>query len=211
MKPVNLKTLAAIGAVALGVSLSSGAVWAAAYELDSGNPVTVNVTADVLQTVDVAVTANIDFGNIGIKQDPLDTATLVMAPDGTMTEDVAGPARIVIDDGDTPVLGLIDLTLAFPDTDIHVDYGNPIDLDCAACLTSPVLTLVDVLDNMTLAAALANGTGVQQGSFAQEGIGTTTAGGALSWNIGATIETVADPAPYETGSYVGSFDMLLSY
>jgi hypothetical protein len=212
MKPVNLKTLAAIGAVALGVSLSSGAVWAAAYELDSGDTFNVTVTADVMQTVQIDVLQNVDFGQIGIHQDGVDTATITMDPDGTVSEDVVGPARIVIDDNDTPLAATVDLTAAFPDTDIHVTYTHVADLNCAACLSGPPdLALDDVADSMVAAAALTLGTGVQQGSFAQEGIGTTTALGELSWEIGATISTIAGALPYETGTYVGSFDMELSY
>lgn len=213
MTSFNLKNIATVSAVALCFGLSSGTAWSAAYELDSGNAVNVTVTAEVLQTVDVTVAANVNFGNIGIHQDAADTAQLVMDPLAAVTEDLAGPARMVTDDNSTPVAGDIDLTGGFPDTDIHVTYTHNADLACIdpSCALSNDLTLVDVQDSMVAAAALTNGTGVQQGDFATEGIGTTTAGGLLSWQIGATIETVAGAQPYETGTYVGSFDMTLSY
>ncbi len=217
MKPYRLNKLAAISAVALCVGLSSGTAWSAAYELDSGTAIQVDVTADVLQTSDVTVTTDIDFGNIGIKQDNVDTATLVMAPDGTVTEDTAGDARIVTDDTDTPVAGQIDVTGAFQNTDIHVVYQNLVDLTCATCSgAQPDLLLVGLLDNMANGAALAPGTGVQQGGWSAglpvEGIGTTDNAGALRFTIGATIETDETvAAPYETGNYAGSFEMLLSY
>lgn len=213
MKLINFKSMVAVSAVALSFAMSAGPAMAAAYELDSGDPVNVLVTADVLQTVDVDVAQDIDFGNIGIKQDAADTATLVMAPDGSITEDLAGPARAVIDDNDTPLPASIDLTGGFPDTDIHVLYTDAVDLNCAGCLASEDLLLTDVLDSMLPAAVLTAGTGVQQGSLlaATEGIGTTTNAGDLSWEVGATITTVASANPYETGAYAGSFNMYLSY
>lgn len=208
----KLGRLATVSAIALGFSVSAGQVWAAAYELDSGVVLPVNVGADVLETVDVVVT-DAAIGNIGVHQDKTgaDTATLVMAPDGTITEDVAGPARIVHETG-TGTAAQVVLTAAFPTTDIYATYSNPVDLNCALCALSPDFTLVDVLDDMDNPNGGAGpGTGVAAGTLAGDGQATTDANGALTWNIGVTIETIASANYYETGAYAGSFDMILSY
>lgn len=213
----RLTRMAVVSAVALGAAAYSGSAWAAAYELDSGVAVNVPVTAHVLQTVDVTVTQDIDFKDIGIHQDKVgaDTATSTMTPAGVVSEDAGvaeGDARFVTDSGDVPEPAIITLTGAFPTTNIHVDYVLNTSLTCAACgAGTPVLTLTNVADNLSAAPGPAVGTGVQGGNFATNGIGTTTAGGALTWNIGATLTTVASANDYETGNYNGSFDMYLSY
>lgn len=215
MKFANSKILA-VGAVAIGLSLTAGNVFAAAYELDSGTAIPVSVTATVDQSSDVTVTRPINFGTIGIKQDATDTATVTLDPTSSaVSEDLAGAARIVTDSSATaPTAGIITVTGAFPDTDIHVVYRNPVNLTCALCaIGNPNLALTEVRDNMVLAAALTLGTGVQQGalSTSTEGIGTTTPAGLLTFGLGATITTIAGATPYASGAYVGSVEMLLSY
>lgn len=212
MKLTKLQRLATVSAVALGVAAYSGTVHAAAYELDSGADINITVTADVMQTVAVTVTNNVSTGDVGIKQDAADTAQLVMAPDGTITEDLAGPARFVEDPSDAQQPAVITLTGAFPSTDIYVNYDPNADLDCVPCVNSGVITLTDVTDDLGAGGPASGiGTGVAAGNFATEGQATTDANGALTWNIGVTLTTVASANYYETGAYVGSFDMNLSY
>lgn len=209
----NLRTLAGVSAVALTLALNGSPVRAAGYEMDSGTAINVPFDAQVLETVTVNTT-NMAFGNVAVEQDPIQTATLVMAPSGVITQSLAGPARFVADSVGN-LAATVTLTAAFPNTAIFVDYQTPVDLACGACGASPKLTLIKVTDNLNAPTLGVGGVAtvldVLVPGNTVEGNGTTTAGGALTWAIGASIRTVASVNPYATALYTGSFDMVLSY
>src|ERR1043166_4485618 len=93
----NIRKQFAASAVVLTSLLVSGPAGAVAYEMDGGTALTIDVDAAVLQTVTVNIT-NANFENIAAASDAVDTATLVMAPDSTITDDTAGAASIISDD-----------------------------------------------------------------------------------------------------------------
>jgi hypothetical protein len=210
----NLKILAGASAVALTLALNSSPLRAAGYEMDSGTAIPIPFDTTVLETVTVNTT-NLAFGNVAVHQDTVGTADLVISPLGVITQSLVGPARFV-SDGVGKAAATVTLTAAFPSTDIYVDYNTPVNLSCALCVgPPPVLNLIKVTDNLnapptgvghtaTLLDVLVPGNTV-------EGRGTTTAGGALTWDIGATIRTTPSATYYSTGLYTGSFDMILSY
>ena len=66
----------------------------------------------------------------------------------------------------------------------------------------PALTLDDVTDNLTIPGSSTGPT---------QGIEATSNLGALTWNIGITISTVNSANLYETGTYSGTFDMIVTY
>lgn len=200
MKLNKLAKLASVSAIALGCAYAAPANAApVAFELDSTTTVAVNAAVD--NTVNVVITA-VDLTTIGATSDAVDTATLTMAPGGAITEDIAGDAHIVSDDG-TGTPGNIAITGAFATTDLFVDYFNPVDLNCGACANGPPdFTLSEVTDDLATPSVL---------STATTGKGTTDNAGALAWNIGVSIQTQASANRYETGAYAGSFDMIVAY
>ena len=211
MKLSTFKRLATVSAIALGMSHYSGPAFAAAYEMDPAVPLTIPVTAAVDNTTDVAFTA-VNFQNVGVTSDAVDTADLVMAPDGTITDDIGagvggtGEAHIVSDDN-TGLAGQINLTVAFPNTTIFVYYSNLVNLTCALCAGgNPDLILEKVQDNLATPGSFTKST-----STSVTGKGVTAPGGTLTWDIGATIRTLATATRYETGAYAGSFDLVLTY
>ena len=200
----NVKKLATVSAVALGLAWS-GSAYSAPFEMDL-NTLTVNVNATVDNTADLVVT-DLDFETIGVTSDPVDTAEMTLNPDNTITEEF-GPglgtapneAHIVSDD-DTGTAGVATLSAALPNSDIFVYYSNLINLTDGA---APDLVLASVQDNLATP-------GSWDGTTLVVGIGTTNGTGDLVWNIGATIETEATASQYDSNVYTGTFDVYLTY
>ncbi len=202
MKLNRLKVLATVSAVALSVAYTSGQAWAQpTYDLDSGTAIVVDVTAGVDNTVDLAV-VDMDFGNIGVTSDAVDQATMVLSTAGAITEDTAGAAHLVSDDN-TGTAGSLAITNAFPTQEIYVDYSNPTALACALCAApNPTLAIVEISDDLTTPGNLS---GPVTGNEA------TSAGGALTILLGASIQTEATADNYLTGAYAGSFEVRMAY
>lgn len=200
----HMKKLATVSAVALGVA-AAGPAWAANYDLDSGTPIAITVGATVDNTVSVTVANNMNFQNIGVTSDAADTATLVMAPDGSITDDVAGAARMISDDS-TGQQAQIEVDNAFPTAVIHVTYTIASNLIEDAA--DPDLVLSNILDNLD---APAKGTGGTAGTTATEGTATTTAGGELDFAIGASLSTQSTALAYDSNAYTGGFNMYMAY
>lgn len=212
MKTISLKKLAAVSAIALTIGLSAQTASAAQFEMDGATPYTANVTAGVDNTADLVVT-DVAFGVIGVTSDAVDTADLIMDPAGAITDDLgagvggAGEAHIV-SETNTGTPGVATLSAGLANTQVFVYYRNLVDLTCGACLApgNPDLVLEQIQDNLATPGSYTKST-----ATSVTGIGTTDATGALSWNIGATIQTVATANPYETGTYSGKFDIMLTY
>ncbi len=143
MNLTNLTKMAVIGAFALGLAVyvspskADDFTTAGPYELDSDNPITIVVGAQVNELVQVQTT-EMKFGVIGIHQDKTTNtkATLVMDPtDGTLTDSSAGADARIVADTDTgvsflPAAASVAITGAFPAAVIYVHYQNVIDLTC---------------------------------------------------------------------------------
>lgn len=211
MKSMNLKNLAAVSAVALTIGLYANTASSAPFEMDGSTPFTANVTAAVDNTADLAVT-DIDFGTLGATSDAVDTAEIVLDPSSSaITDDIgaglggAGEAHLVSQtNSGTPGVATF---AGLNNTLVFAYYSNLVDMDCALCTGgNPNLRLEKISDNMAVP-----GSYTKTGAVSVTGIETTTAGGALIWEIGATIQTLATAAQYETGAYAGTFDIMLTY
>ena len=199
MKLNKLAKLATVSALALGAAYQVGVTPALAYEMGTTQVVVVNATVDNTITLTANPAAT---GAIGVTGDAVDTATMVLAPNDAITEDIAGAAHLVSDTG-LGTAAKITVTAAFPTQNLYVSYSNPVNLNCGLCAPgTPDLALVDVLDDMTIPG---NISGPAQGIEATDNVG------ALAWNIGVTISTIASPNLYLTGAYAGSFDMIVTY
>lgn len=202
MALTKLQKLAGVSAVALGVAIAASDGWSASYTAGSGNAFTVPVTATVSNTINVTNTTALAIGTIGVSGDATDTATLVLAANGTITDDSAGPARIIAQAA-TGQQGVIDITGGFANTDLNVDMGNPVNLNCGACTgTQPDFALTDAVTSLATPGNLSGPTTAQ---------GTFSGTGTLSFNYGVTITTIASANAYEDGSYAGSFDFFFAY
>lgn len=211
MRTINLKKLAAVSAIALTIGLSAQTASSAPFEMDGATPYTANVTAAVDNTADLAIT-DIAFGTIGATSDAVDTASLTLNPTtNSITDDVgagvggAGEAHLV-SETNTGTAGVATFA-GLANTLVFAYYSNLVDLDCALCTGgNPVLTLEQIQDDMATPGSYTKST-----ATSVTGIETTDGVGALVWNIGATIQTVATAAQYETGTYAGTFDVMLTY
>lgn len=199
----KLQKLAGVSAVALSVAVAASESWSAAYTAGSGNPFTVNASATVNNTITVTETTALDFGNIGALNDAADSATMVMAATGAVTDDTTGPALLVHSTG-TGTPGTVDVTAAFPSTNLTVDMGNPVNLTCGLCGAGTAdFSLDDVVTDLATPGSLAGATAA---------VGTTDGVGALTINYGMTISNIISATNvYNDGVYAGTFDFFFTY
>jgi len=221
-RPLNLRKftrLMTCSALALGLVAYAGAAKAVPYELDSGVPITITATAHMLETVTASVTQNPHIGSIGVHQDPVAISTLTLNTNGTLTALNPGNARIAVDSASVqpPKNAIVQITAAFPTTNIYSTYATPSNLHCAGCsVTNPDFTLFDVMDDNAAGHpdnGLSPGVGVVNGDFATSTSGQqlTDIAGSAFFAIGAVIKTQPGAHYYETGSYVGNINLTLSY
>ena len=217
---MNIKSfgkIAAVSAIAMMAAMHASGVIAAPVQI--GDPVQVDITATVENTIDVAVTEPVRFGIIGSmnSQTVTDDAQASVAPDDTTTSDpgtgygTASPASIVFSPADAASVGAadVDITAAFFNTTLYVTYDTCADL---AGPGAPVFELIGIEDNLTVPNAHdCTAVAATLGSYTF-GSGTTDGTGALSFNIGATIQTDgSSDAAYPDGAYTGSVQMYVTY
>lgn len=222
MKTRSIIKLAAFGALALGVAFNVSPA-KAQIDFDAGVPNTVEINAAVDNTISAAVVEP-DFGNLGVvaSQTPGEQAVLVLLPAGTLdvTGAVDGDSRIMSGGGEAE--GEIDIGVggAFPTTPVYVTYSAPVDLVCAICAPgNAALEIFEVTDNLAGGGGCTGGltAGVLDTvTPANDAVGceTTIGDGSLSFEIGVTIATADGNAVrpvYETGTYLGSVDVLIEY
>jgi hypothetical protein len=219
-----LKKMAAVSVIALGVaSYSTSGI--AQVTIDSGDVVPMDVTATILNTIDIGATA-LDFGTIAVIPKAGDQATAVVAVNNAFTGTTVGAgfdsvddARIVRDTASTPLAAVVTVE-AFPTTELDFAYGNVIDLTLDGLGVGPALEIIALADNLGNPTGLPGGVGGggasanggwTVGAGSTDGIGRTNADGDLVFRIGGTIETPADATPFPDGTYQGSFDLTVSY
>lgn len=216
MNTKSFTKIAAVSAIAMMAAMHAAGVVAAPVQI--GDAVQVDITATVENTIDVAVTNPVRFGQIGAMNSltAADIATASVAPDDTLADDpgtgygTADQASIVFDPGDVANTGAadVDITAAFENTDLFVTYDTCVDL---AGPGAEVFNLISIQDNLPTANSHNCATPAAFGAYTF-GSGTTDGTGALSFNIGAVIETdgTADTA-YTDGAYTGSVQMYVTY
>ncbi len=205
MNPRKLVMMATVSAVALGMAFHADSALAAAFDLDDDIAV-IDADAAVDNTVDLTITNNLNFQNIGVTSHATDTASLVMSAAGAITDDL-GPgvgteAHIISDDG-TGQQAVITIANAFASADLFTYYSNLVNLSDGS---APDLVLAVVQDDLATAGSF-----TATGAVQVVGREQTTAGGGLVINIGATLTTQATASPYNTGAYDGAFDLVVSY
>lgn len=216
---MNIKSfgkIAAVSAIAMVAAMHAAGVVAAPVQI--GDPVQVDITATVENTIDVTVTNPVRFGQIGAmnSQTAADTATARVAPNDALTDDpgtgygTASQASIVFDPGDVANTGAadVDITGAFANTDLYVTYDTCADL---AGPGAEVFVLHSIQDNLPTPNSHDCTAAAAYGTYTF-GSGTTDGAGALSFNIGATIDTDgSSDAAYTEGAYTGSVQMYVTY
>lgn len=207
MNKQNFRKYAAISAVALGIAYA-GAAYAAAVQIGTAVPVTVDVQVE--NSIDVVVTQNIDFKKVGAISDTTDVATMVMSTTGTITEDPgtgyggADPAALVADPTDTPEPGIITVSSAFQNTELYVTYQTVVD----PINSGRSFNIAQITDDLATPSVY-DGTTDTMTTIGHE---TTDGSGGLVFNIGMTIETDTTGATaYADGVYAGSFEIVFSY
>lgn len=207
MKTRISNVMAGLGAVALGLAFAPGS--ASAATIQSGGSQTVTAQTTVNNAMSITVT-DLAFGTFGTKSDGSNTATGTVATNGTFSTTSAGGTAAVIDAGLGDHSASTITVTALPATKIYVDYGSVVNMKDASTGTY-TLTVDNINDNL---ATPTTGTGGTSGSWIggsnTEGNATTTAAGALTFNIGASFTTNAT-STYPSDTYAGSFAVTLSY
>jgi hypothetical protein len=215
--------LATVSIFALGMAFSAAPANAQTV-FESATPETININA-VVQNAISATVVEPDAGTLGVLAStaPGEAAQLTIDPDGTIdtANAIDGESRIVSDGSALPGSITVAAGDAFNDTAIYITYETGVDLNCAVCVASEDIELIEVTDDLNLApgtacpatTAVAAVLDVDTPTSTQ-GCGTTSATGELVVNIGYTIATVDGNATrpvYEDGVYVGTFDAIVEY
>lgn len=211
----SMKMLTALGVVIFGVSAVAGHAIA---QSNMGDQEVIGVDATVDNSYTIAIT-DIDFDVIGASDWTTGTAaTASVTPAGTTTETAGdgwagtNPSFIVFEDPTAVTEGVVAITAAFANTNIYVSYDNCVNLTDG----TQNFVVTRVWDNLNTPVL---GTGVTMGDYdcvadthTAIGVGETTAGGALTFNVGVEIAVpqAADTA-YANAAYAGSVDMILHY
>lgn len=215
---MNFKKFAMVGASALVIAMYSGTASAqTAYTFDAGVAETLDIRAEVDNTINADIT-DPHMGTWGVIRSNAagEQAVLVLNFDGTQAGSSSGAAD-AIEGGGLNAAGLVEITGAFPTTPITVTLSAPVDLVCGACAgSSPFLDLYRIEADLLNVVVGTDGTAnsvIDQVTPANNAVATATTDGtgALSFNIGARARTTVGSVPYETGSYAGTYDMILEY
>lgn len=185
-------------------------------DFDPANPVQLDIWAEVANTI-VADVMPPETGTWGVIRSnvPGEHALLTLNPGGTQSSTNSGGARAV--QGGAPgSAGGVVINGAFPLTPINITLQTAVDLVCAACTVgNPVLELIIVTAELTPPLIGTAGTDPVLDVLVPAnnviGQATTNAMGTLSMNFGATMRTTIGPTPYETGTYIGTFDLIMEY
>lgn len=219
MKLRSFGKIAAVSAVALMASMHAAGVFAAPVTIQIGAPVTVPINATVANSIKVAVTP-IQFGQVGSMNSTAvgDVATATITPTGTKTESggtgygTAGQASLIFNPGSTIVAApsTVAVTAAFKTTALYVTYDTCVNLTSPA--GSQTFKVKSIADDLTTPGGITDCTVARALGTYNFGTGTTDAAGALTFHVGATIQTDGSTnTAYENGAYTGSVNMYITY
>jgi hypothetical protein len=209
--------LASFGGVALGLVLYAGN--ANAVPVQSGDPTTVDINAEVFNTINVTTTT-LDFGTIAALGKIADRATATVAPGAAVLTDDPGAgfadARIAADSGNPPATSQVTL-VAVANTPLFIDYAFNTDLVEGG--SGNTIRLSHIADNLLTPDTGVGGTSGNldravfgPGPATNQGTATTDNTGTLVFHIGGSITTDnAADLVYANGAYTGQFDMTVSY
>ena len=171
------------------VALSAGIVFAASDA--KAETAGTNITATVQNAFNLTETQALGFGTIVAINHATDTSTLVIDTAGTPTFNNPGSARLV-----EVVAGqqaIFDITGAAPTTALTLTAPGPVTLVCGACSSSQEDFTVNAFTDDVAGAP------------------TTDAAGAVTFNMGATLSTIASANVYEDGLYSGAYTVTVDY
>lgn len=178
-----------------------------------GVPTPVAVDAVMNNSFSITVT-DLDFGAVALTSRTGETGELVMDTDGTF--DVSGntdPIARIAPRDPAGQQGTVAVAAGLPDTLLSVRYVNVQNLVCVAgCAgANPEIVVARIGDDMPDQAGAWSVDDADPDGDAVPGQGMTDAGGAITFNIGATLRTADTNDPYQSGTYEGSFDVILEY
>ena len=205
---------AIIGAYVLLVALNPLPA-RAQTNFEAGTPETLDITADIQNTITAAVTPpNLAPWGVIRSPTPGENARLVLTPAGTQNGVQDGAANAVEGGVGTP--GAFQVTGAFPNTPVNVTFSNPVDLVCALCtVTNPVLELIEITAELTPPFVGVAGVDAVLDDLVPAnnvvGNALTDGTGDMTFYIGVVLQTTVGVDPYETGTYAGTFEALLEY
>lgn len=217
MKQKSTQRIVALGVLALGLLAHAKTGHAAAVPYQMGEATQITLSGQVENTVNITVTPP-DLGTFsatGTVGGAADTATGVILPTAanSYTSDTgSGPytansASLVWSPADQPNRGTVVIGGAHATSDVFVAYHSPTVLQIGGAGTG--FTIVRITDDLTTPSLYNNVSGTPT---ITPGRGTTSAGGALTFNIGLSIRTDStEVGEYQEGVYTGTFDMTMTY
>lgn len=188
--------------------------WAAPENIDNGVPTTIPVEARMDNNFAVDVT-DVDIGTIAAINASGETATLTIAPNGTLDETTgnAGSRARLVSNGNDANPGTLDIAGGLTDQLVTIRYGNMQNLTCVSGCTGtpPALIIAAITDDSADQAASWSVDDATPDASATPGQFTTSGTGSATVNIGISIRTDGSGTPYPSGTYEGSFDVTLEY
>lgn len=181
--------------------------------ISPGVPVQVPVAAVMNNSFAITVT-DIDFGTVALSSRSSETGELVMDTDGTFdTSGNTDPVARIAPRDAAGQQGIVAVGGGLPDTALFVRYSNVQNMVCVAgCVgANPEIVVARIGDDMPDQAGAWSVDDADPDGDAVPGQGMTDGGGAITFNIGATLRTADTNDPYQSGTYEGSFDIILEY
>ena len=150
-----------------------------------------NITATVLNAFTFVETTPLAFGTFVAIIDATDTSTLVIDVAGVHSYNNPGNARLVAVTAGSQ--GVFDVTAAAPTTALVLTFPAAVTLVCGACgAGTEDFTVNGFVDDVA-------------------GAPTTDGAGAVTFNVGATLNTIASANTYNDGSYTGAYTITVNY
>jgi hypothetical protein len=179
------KTLTTTAVVALATGIIFGATSAKAETAGT------SITATVANAFTLVETTPLAFGSLVAINHAVDTSTLVIDTAGIHTYNNPGNARLVQVTAGTQ--GVFDITGAAPTTALVLTMPAPVTLNCGTCgAGTEDFTVNTFTDNVA-------------------GAPTTDGAGAVTFNVGATLNTIASANAYNDGPYSGLYTITVNY
>lgn len=182
--------------------------------VSNGVPVMIAVDAEMDNDFAVNVT-DVDFGTIAVTARSGQTGELIMSANGAL-DDVTGnsdPVARIISNGAGNTPGELEISGGLANQQVTIRYSNVVDMTCVSgCSGSPPDLIVSrIVDNAADQAALWSVDDADPDGDATPGLVTTNGAGEAIVNIGVSIRTENTDTPYQSGNYVGSFNVTLEY
>jgi len=150
-----------------------------------------NIQAIVANAFTFTETTALGFGSMVAINDATDTSTLVV--DHTAAPIYNNPGAAILIEVLPATAGTFDISGAAPSTAITITFPASVTLNCGACAVGT--------EDFTVDTFVSSGAGTE----------TTDGTGAVTFTIGATLNTINSANAYNDGTYSGAYTVTANY